>query len=286
MRRAGFTLIELLVVIAIIAILAALLMPALERARDSARTAGCTNNLKQIRVTSEFYINENDGHMLLESTWKPGDAGNCYILTIPSLPCVLMQYRSPNHAWPTKGDIHGFNTSSPAQGLDKYYRWQNFAGVLFCPKDPFLGAGIPAMTWADPNAWEGQEMSYGTPEHTYAYYSLGNPCFCSAWANMAKIRRSAESVMFAENVYHLYVTMDGTCFVTNETYQNFGWVSSFQYHHGADDITTVTIGGVPTTWVGTSNYLFFDGHVAARAYPPYSFDPGKADSYDQFAQQP
>ena len=137
-HRNTFTLIELLVVIAIIAILAAMLMPALAKAREKARAISCVNKLKQLSTWSCLYCDDNDDYY-----WPYIDAAN----------------RAWGHA-----QTHAFSQSGYVQNVDILMsndRWGN--SLPYTPNGPLdCPSYQPAYFTPAAQAWD-----YGMNVHTY-----------------------------------------------------------------------------------------------------------------------
>jgi len=127
-RLKGFTLIELLVVIAIIALLLAILMPALQRVRKQARAVACQSHLKQWCIVWSMYLDDHDGSF--HPGWAPAAAGFV-----------------PRHTWP--------NVLAPYMKNDK---------IRFCPAAMKLrsdGAVDPYAAWGPNSAFKMTTGSYG-----------------------------------------------------------------------------------------------------------------------------
>ena len=183
--RAGFTLIELLVVIAIIAILAAMLLPALTAAKQRAYLASCLNNVKQISMGAALYVNDyND--------WLPPSSG---IGSNPALNAVA-QEEYGTYLWQGPQSTPQLNYARPVAGgtYENYgYLYQmNVAGngsIFFCPS--YNAKKVSTYSSAD-------YLPLLTPASYTGYANIQGSYVWNPWVGPTSIRVYQKSTDFKQ----------------------------------------------------------------------------------------
>ena len=270
-KSRGFTLVELLVVIGIIALLIAILLPALKKARDASNVTKCASNLRQIAVAILSYAQDNRGR-LLPSRVNPGDTiypqgwfWSNQLVALNYLPSVKGVDASGQ---PNAGEsvfycpagidedvsFSGFDALTPRAGKNQQY-------VLI--KEPTAADAVRTFYALNSITHEGDPntasaMPGKSVDAAFAWYNGKAPGQTDLFLRDARYTRSLSLI---KRSALMVMAFDGNTYNWNNIPGSTGLSARISGRHGKP-----SNGGKD----GMFNCAFFDGHVAYLSTEPYT----------------
>jgi prepilin-type N-terminal cleavage/methylation domain-containing protein/prepilin-type processing-associated H-X9-DG protein len=239
LRRKAFTLVELLVVIGIIALLIAILLPSLSRAREQAQSVACLSNLRQIGNATVMYTNANKGWFpRAANTYQPDDWIYWQAAQLPIRDqCPFVPYMSDKvfveaHYRCPSDDVQGHLLGSLGPYLYSYTMNEFMGGLLYAPD--------------------------GDTASTHLHVRI----------KITAVKRAAEKIMFIDESN---LTADDGCWAPQRYSPSTTGKNLISNRHNKK------VENVADPSAGVGNALFADGHAAtierSKSTLPENYDP-------------